>query len=174
MSLRPLLRKCVAGSTPGRAAEIRCATLNAAPRTRARSTIAGGTRARNQGRRFVCSLKPAVTVRTPPVPRNALPDADRAENCVGDQAQGLFAAVVRMNPPADVGQQARGMAQAGDPPPVSRSLATLTRRSVQQSVPRHGAQNATASFISCAAQINPSFARSVSGNIEYNRPSRTP
>ena len=37
--------------------------------------------------------------------------ADRAEIAVGDQAHGLFAAVIGMNPPADVGQKARGMAQ---------------------------------------------------------------
>src|SRR5277367_988224 len=38
--------------------------------------------------------------------------ADRAEIAVGDQAEGLFAAVVGMYPPADVGQQAGSVAQA--------------------------------------------------------------
>ena len=59
ISLRPRLRKCVAGNTPGRAAEIRCATRNAAPRTRARSTIDGGTSARIDAGGSFCSLKPA-------------------------------------------------------------------------------------------------------------------
>ena len=49
----------IAGNTPGRAAEIRCATRNAAPRTRARSTIDGGTSARIIAGGSFCSLKPA-------------------------------------------------------------------------------------------------------------------
>src|SRR5258708_20513725 len=37
---------------------------------------------------------------------------DRAEISVDDETERLLAAVVRMHPPADVRQQARGMAQA--------------------------------------------------------------
>ena len=38
--------------------------------------------------------------------------ADRAEIAVGDEVERLLAAMVRMHAPADVGQQAGGVAQA--------------------------------------------------------------
>ena len=47
------------GSTPVRAAEIRCATRNAAPRIRARSSIAGGTSSRISAGGSFSSLRPA-------------------------------------------------------------------------------------------------------------------
>ena len=59
ISLRPRLRKWIAGNTPGRAADIRWATRKAAPRTRARSTIAGGTSSRISAGGSFSSLRPA-------------------------------------------------------------------------------------------------------------------
>ena len=59
ISLRPRLRKWIAGNTPGRAADIRWATRKAAPSTRARSTIGGGSSSRITAGGSFCSLKPA-------------------------------------------------------------------------------------------------------------------
>ncbi len=92
--------------------------------------------------------------------------ADRAEIAVGDQTERLLAAVVGMHPPADIGQQAGGMAQAavlvGLPQPhhpdqtigPSDQFLGVARGSRQQLVQRLR-----------GAQINPSMARSASGSI---------
>ena len=99
---------------------------------------------------------------------------DRAEIAVGDQIERLLAAIVRMNPPADVRQQARGMAQPAifggfpqlrDPDqPVGPSDQFLGMAS--------GARQQFVQRLRGADQ--PVLCSLPSGSIEYSRPSRTP
>ena len=131
----------------------------------ARGSCAGGS---------FCSLEAGIAIKHRQRQKRPALMTDRAEIAVGDQAHGLFAAVVGMNPPADVGQRHAAWRRRRSSS-VSRSFATLTRRSVQPiSSSAWRAERDNSSFSVCAAQINPSFARSFSGSIEYSRPSRTP
>ena len=166
ISLRPWLRKWVAGSTPGRAADIRWATRNAAPSTRARSTMDGGTSSRISRRRLVFFAQAGIAVEYRQRDKGPALMADRAEISVGDEIERLLAAVVGMHPPADVRQQAGGVAQ----PAVFLGFRATSRpgpgdRS-SRSIPRAWrADRDNSSLRFCAAQIKPSLARSACGSI---------
>jgi hypothetical protein len=92
---------------------------------------------------------------------------DRHEGRIGDDVERLLASVVGMRPPADVGEQAGGMAQ----PPllgVSSSPDDAMKRSVQSisSKPCSG-ERERSRLRSCAAAIRPSLrARAPAVRIE--------
>ncbi len=113
ISLRPWLRKCVAGSTPGRAAEIRWATRNAAPRRRGALELRRRQQLLRGDRRLVFLAAGPHSDRTPTAPTKArsvwviapkLPLTTRLSVC-SPRWSGCTA-------PADVGEQAGGVAQA--------------------------------------------------------------
>ena len=111
ISLRPWLRKCVAGNTPGRAADTRWATRKAAP-SNARALDHGRRHQfADQRRRLVFLAQAGIAVEHRQRDKGAALMADRAEIAVGDQVQRLLAAIVGMHPPSDIRQQAGGVAQ---------------------------------------------------------------
>ena len=63
-------------------------------------------------RRFVFFTQAGVAIKHRQRDEGAALMADGAEIAVGDQAQGFLAAVVGMHAPADIGEQAGGVAQA--------------------------------------------------------------
>jgi hypothetical protein len=110
ISLRPWVRKWVAGSTPGRRNQVG----DAKSRTQQARALQHRRRHHllHDRRRLVFHAQSGVAKENRQRDKDPALVADRTEIAVGDEIERFLAAMIRMHPPTDVGQQAGGVAQA--------------------------------------------------------------